>query len=73
MNIRQHLHEQVHAVSAKHSSYKHNLQVQSTASLKETKDLCSYRQKESLELSTAGASIEELEYTSNPFEWILNS
>ena len=24
-------------------------------------------------LSTIGASIEELEYTSNTFEWILNS
>ena len=35
-----------------------NLYVQSTAYLKETKDLCSYRQKESLKLSTAGASIE---------------
>ena len=36
------------------------------------KTLCSYTTK-SRRLSTAGASIEELEYTSNPFEWILNS
>ena len=45
-----------------------------TTFLKKQKKISSVLiQQKSRRLSTVGASIEELEYTSNPFEWILNS
>ena len=48
--------------------------VPSTVFLKETKEKTSVlTQQKSRRQSTIGACIEELKYTSNPFEWILNS
>ena len=74
-NINQCIHEQAPAYHCLMLIQQASLYLpHKTHSYKKQKKISSVLiQQKSRRLSTAGASIKELEYTSNPFEWILNS